>query len=215
MLWQILIGYFCCYFWVSGDCAFKLFWWYVDWHSVDETIIYKPKLDVLSSPWNSPTKFCSVVDCHHCWLYYVCDVVHHITMYLLNGRAIIGLNHGLWLLKYMALGIRSPQNHENEFIMDAMASQITSLTIVYWTVYSGTVQRKRQSSASLAFVWGIHRWLVNSPHKWPVTRKMFPFDDVIVPWQQPTTNRGLNKKIASINRHGEMHFFGRKMCVLI
>ena len=33
---------------------------------------------------------------------------------------------------------------------------------------------------SLAFVRGIHWWLVNSPHKWPVTRKMFPFDDVIM-----------------------------------
>ena len=41
-------------------------------------------------------------------------------------------------------------------------------------------QRKRQSSASLAFVRGIHRWPVNSPHKWPVTRQMFPFDDVIM-----------------------------------
>ena len=37
-----------------------------------------------------------------------------------------------------------------------------------------------QSSASLAFVRGIHRWPVNSPYKWPVTRKMFPFDDVIM-----------------------------------
>ena len=64
--------------------------------------------------------------------------------------------------------------------MGAMASQITSLTIVYSTVYSGADQRKHQSSASLAFVWGIHWWPVNSPHKWPVTRKMFPFDDVIM-----------------------------------
>ena len=58
--------------------------------------------------------------------------------------------------------------------MGAMASQITSLIIVYSTVYSGADQRKHQSSASLAFVWGIYRWPVNSPHKWPVTRKMFP-----------------------------------------
>ena len=43
-------------------------------------------------------------------------------------------------------------------------------------------QRKHQSSASLAFVWGIHRRPVNSPHKWPVTRKMFAFDDVIMMW---------------------------------
>ena len=40
--------------------------------------------------------------------------------------------------------------------------------------------KKHQSSASLAFVGGIHRWPVNSPHKGPVTRKMFPFDDVII-----------------------------------
>ena len=44
----------------------------------------------------------------------------------------------------------------------------------------GADQRKHQSSASLAFVWGIHRWPVNSSHKGPVTRKMVPFDDVIM-----------------------------------
>ena len=38
----------------------------------------------------------------------------------------------------------------------------------------------RLSSASLAFVRGIHRWPVNSTHKWSVTRKMFPFHDVIM-----------------------------------
>ena len=64
--------------------------------------------------------------------------------------------------------------------MTTLASQITSLTIVYSTVYSGAHQRKHQSSASLAFVRGIHRRPVNSPHKWPVTRKMFPFDNVIM-----------------------------------
>ena len=64
--------------------------------------------------------------------------------------------------------------------MSLMASQITSLTIVYSTVYSGADQRKHHSSESLAFVRGIHRGPVNSPHKWPVTRKMFPFDDVIM-----------------------------------
>ena len=66
--------------------------------------------------------------------------------------------------------------------MGTVASQITSLTIVYSTVYSGAGQRKHQSSASLAFVRGIHRWPVNFLHKWPVTRKMFPFDDVIMKW---------------------------------
>ena len=62
--------------------------------------------------------------------------------------------------------------------MGAMAFQITSLVIVYSAVYSGADQRKHQSSASLAFVWGILTG--ESPHKMPVTRKMFPFDDVIM-----------------------------------
>ena len=56
---------------------------------------------------------------------------------------------------------------------------------VYSAVYSGTDHRKRQSSTSLAFVRGIHRGPVNSPHKGPVTRKRFPFDDVIMECKQP------------------------------
>ena len=56
--------------------------------------------------------------------------------------------------------------------------QITSHTIVYSTVYSDADQRKQQSSPPLAFVWGIHRRPGTSPHKWPVTLKMFPFHDV-------------------------------------
>ena len=70
--------------------------------------------------------------------------------------------------------------HYNGIIMGAIGSQITSLVIVYSTVDSDADQRKHQSSTSLAFVRGIHRGPVNSPHKWPVTRKMFPFDDVIM-----------------------------------
>ena len=71
--------------------------------------------------------------------------------------------------------------HYINVIMVPMASQITSLTIVYSIVDSGADQRKHhESSASLAFVKGIHRLPVNSPHKGPLTRKMFPFDDVIM-----------------------------------
>ena len=70
--------------------------------------------------------------------------------------------------------------HYSDVIMGAMAFQITSLANVYPTVYSGTDQRKHRISASLAFVRGIHRWPVNSAHKWPVTRKMFPLGDVIM-----------------------------------
>ena len=65
----------------------------------------------------------------------------------------------------------------SDVIMGAMASQITRLTIVYATDYSGGDQRKYQSFASLDLR---HRWPVNSQRKWPVTRKMFPFDDVFM-----------------------------------
>ena len=70
--------------------------------------------------------------------------------------------------------------HDSDVIMGAMAFQITSLTIVYSTVYSGADQIKHQSSASLALVCRIHWWPITYPHKWPVPRKMFPFDDVIM-----------------------------------
>ena len=72
-----------------------------------------------------------------------------------------------------------PSGDYSDVMMGTMASQITSLTIVYSTVYSDADERKHQSSASLAFVRGIHRWPVNSPQKWLVTRNMSPFDDVI------------------------------------
>ena len=70
--------------------------------------------------------------------------------------------------------------HYNDVMMGAIASQITSITIVHSTVSSDADKRKHKSSASLAFVRGIQRGLVNSPYKWPVTRIMFPFDDVIM-----------------------------------
>ena len=75
-------------------------------------------------------------------------------------RALIG--NGCWIIKSV---------HYDDVIMSTIASQITSLTIVYSTVYSGADQRKHQSSASLAFVRGIHRGPVNPPHKGPGTRK--------------------------------------------
>ena len=78
--------------------------------------------------------------------------------------------------KWFFLGISRGPFHYTDVIMGMRASQITSLAVVYSTVYSGADQRKYQSFASLAFV----RRPVNSPHKWPVTRKMFPFDDLIM-----------------------------------
>ena len=83
--------------------------------------------------------------------------------------------------------------------MDAIASQITSLTIVYSTFHSGADQSKHQSSASLAFVWGIHRGPVNSPHKWPVTRKMFPFDDVIMSFERGHRTSAVDPYLKNLN----------------
>ena len=86
-----------------------------------------------------------------------------VILYSLNGR-----RAGKYIYRY------------NDVIMSTMVSQTTSLTTVYSSVYSGADQRKHQSSATLAFVTGIHLWPVNSPHTGPVTWKMFPFDDVIM-----------------------------------
>ena len=70
--------------------------------------------------------------------------------------------------------------HYSDVIIGAMASQITSVSIVYSTVSSGADRRKHQSYASLTLAREIDRGTVNSPHKWPLTRKMFPFDDVVI-----------------------------------
>ena len=86
------------------------------------------------------------------------------------------------------------EQHYGDVIMGTISSQITSLTIVYSTVYSDADQRKHQSSASLAFARGIHRGPVNSPHKWPVTRKIFPFDDVIMKYRNTYVVSGGNRR---------------------
>ena len=88
---------------------------------------------------------------------------------------------GPWNVKETWLWMNPRLNlHYGDVIMGAIAYQITRLTIVYSTVYSDADQKKHQGSASLAFVRGNHGGPVNFPHKWPVTRKMFPFDDVIM-----------------------------------
>ena len=80
--------------------------------------------------------------------------------------------------------------------MGTIAAQITSVTIVYSTVYSDADQRKYQSSASMAFLQGKHLRPVNSPHKWPVTREMFPFDDVIMPKHNKTQQNANRVRIS-------------------
>ena len=65
------------------------------------------------------------------------------------------------------------------------------------TVSSGAVQRKHQKSESLGFVRGMHRWSVKSPHKRPVTRKTFPFGDVIM--ISPTTRHVTRQQLQGLS----------------
>ena len=81
---------------------------------------------------------------------------------------------GQWTLPLLWSFAQLPYCYYNDVTMGSMASQITSIAIVYSAVYSRAHQRKHQSCVSQAFV------RVNSPHKWPVTRKMFPFHEVIM-----------------------------------
>ena len=78
------------------------------------------------------------------------------------------------------INVEDWHKHYNDIIMSMMVSQITSLVMVYSSVYSGADQRTHQSFASVAFVQGIHQWPVNSPHKGPVMRKMFSSDHFIM-----------------------------------
>ena len=108
------------------------------------------------------------------------DVISHPCPHFKDGllKPQLKLGNGWIITCHMnSLG---PSQHYDDVIMTMLESQITNLTVVYSIVYSGVHQRKHQSSASLAFVREIHRGPVNFPHKWPVTRKMFPFDDVIM-----------------------------------
>ena len=98
---------------------------------------------------------------------------------LLKGKVPSPERHFTSIAPANILYNESKNYHYNDVTMSAMTSHITSLTIVNSTVYQAQI-KKNQSSVSLAFMQGIHRWPVNSPHKWPVTRKMFPFDDVIM-----------------------------------
>ena len=105
----------------------------------------------------------------------------YATKFLLQNDAMWnkGLVHcEIWAKVLLLLG--ASEAHYSNVKLSAKASQITGVLIVCSTVCSGAVQRKHQSPASLAFFRGIHRWPVDSPQKGSVTRKMFPFDDVIM-----------------------------------
>ena len=104
-------------------------------------------------------------------------------------------------------------NHYSDVTMGAVASQITSVSIVYSTVYPDACQRKPQSSVSLAFVRVIHRSPVNSPHKEPVTRTMFPFDDVIIMYLVIAGNDNLTRDKFGLTTFGKLNWTYQVACV--
>ena len=107
-----------------------------------------------------------------------------------QNKIFIVFRFELWMKKWMVCAIMSWRSSWDGVLFFSLHGRLTymhmfmflciSCELWHLMLYSGEVQRKHQSSASLAFVRRIHRWLVNSPHQWPVTRKMFPFDDVIM-----------------------------------
>ena len=107
---------------------------------------------------------------------------HYLSQSWPRSVLLYGVPRSRWITSLTSVGLNRYDIHYNDVIMSVMVSQITSLMIVYSSIDWGADQRKHQSSASLAFVRVIHRWSVNSPHKGPVTHKMFPFDDVIMLW---------------------------------
>ena len=105
-------------------------------------------------------------------------VLHNITLIFRGGPSV---KWAAWMLTFplvVVFALYCTANaHYSDVIMSMIVSQITSVSIVCLTVCSCEDQRKQQSSASLDFV-----RRVDSPHKGPVTRTMFPLDDVIIPW---------------------------------
>ena len=139
------------------------------------------------------------------------DTIHNYRWYSEAARC---SHHNLpcvWLLNALLI------HHYSDVIMSTIASQITSLAIVYSTVYSGADQRKYQISASLVFVRGIHRSPVYSTHKGPVTRKMLPFDDVIM-WFFYTDyqwSRQINFEPRTVTSIGHPHGSGMRYTLWI
>ena len=96
-----------------------------------------------------------MVPCDHVWWYKFSETISllvqifaYFATYYISFYNILGA---------MAKTLPMLCTHYGDVIMDVITSQITSLTIVYSTFYSGADQSKHQSSASLAFVRGIHR----------------------------------------------------------
>ena len=135
-----------------------------------------PKPNIKTNEWDCGT-FVTKSQCVHCIYSLLSQPNQNVPLQWRHNALCLFVSTSIRLWFTVS---QAPFSHYIDVIISVIASQITSLTIVYSTVYSGADQRKQQRPASLAFVRGIYRWPLNSPRKGPVTRKMFPFDDVIV-----------------------------------
>ena len=152
-----------------------MLWWHIKVMSSSEILIYSITVCHFTVKTQGCAAKCNLIkkNFERIWVKTLCSLI-------LNYRDPTACCWQGGFSSFHRKNVKYSSIHYGDVIMGAIASQITSLTIVYSTVYSDADQSKHQSSASLAFVWGIHRGPVNSLHKWPVTRKMFPFDDVIM-----------------------------------
>ena len=138
--------------------------------------------------------------CHYCDVTVIWTAIFSRNACVQDTYPCLGTTCSSFFLDYSEKYTTFAPQHYTDAIMSAMASQITSLTILYSTVYWGTVQWKHRSSASLAFVRGILRWPLNSPHKRPLTRNMFPFNYAIL--------KSISRYLPGIRRqHMEYYFF--------
>ena len=105
---------------------------------------------------------------------------------ILSSLAVFSGSSSLCLLYIITI-------HYNDVIMSAMASQITSLTV---GLLNGLFWRRSKKTSKLRVT---ALWPVNSPHKRPVTREMFPFDDVIMSNFTEVCSQGFNWQFCNID----------------
>ena len=147
----VITGFVCCYF--SG--------WFLSVGNIGGLLVQLCSLLILQHNWHDAEKSLS---------YY--RKVNQVSK-LIGTRVYKAIQWYRPHLTERTLCSSFTEKHYNDVTMNAMASQITSLTIVYSTVYLGADQRKHQSSASQAFVRGIHRCPGNSRTKGQLRRKCF------------------------------------------
>ena len=110
------------------------------------------------------------------YVIYMLYIYVFIYLFIHSFLGVVVVYHPNFAMKHLLL----IQLHYTDVIMNTMASQITSLTVVYSIVYSDSRSKKTSKFRVTGLCVGNSPGPVNSPHKGPVTRKMFPFDDVIM-----------------------------------